>query len=173
MIAGWVIALITFPGVILHEYGHKKFCDWTKTVVYRVKYFQFFSQTAGYVVHAEPVGLKSSFLITIGPLIINTIICLFLPFIGLIIGMDSWFGLLLVWIGLSAGMNAFPSDTDADNFLQKVKGASEKNTFIFYTANGFSILVQLANVLKFVWFDLWYAIVIALVLPNLITKILL
>ena len=40
IIPGFVISIITFPGVIVHELAHQLFCRWCKVPVYEVKYFQ-------------------------------------------------------------------------------------------------------------------------------------
>jgi hypothetical protein len=162
--SGRLIALFTFPGVIIHEYSHKKFCDITKTPVYAVKYFQF-SKKAGYVRHGQVRDLKSAFLITVGPLIINTIVCLILPFIGFLIGINNLFSLLVVWIGVSAGMHAFPSNQDTSNFMSEFKDDKDKHSFIYYSSVAFTGLIWLANILRIFWFDLLYALFVALLLP--------
>lgn len=30
MIPGQIISLLTFPGIIAHEWAHKQFCNWLK-----------------------------------------------------------------------------------------------------------------------------------------------
>jgi len=44
----WLIALVTFPGIILHEWAHKFFCDRTGVPVYKTCYFRL-GNPAGYV----------------------------------------------------------------------------------------------------------------------------
>ncbi len=65
-IPGQLISIITFPGVIVHEYAHQLFCKITKTVVLDVCYFRV-GNPAGYVVHENPRKLSSHLLIDIGP----------------------------------------------------------------------------------------------------------
>ena len=40
VIPGFIISLVTFPGVIVHELAHQIFCMLMKVPVYDVKYFQ-------------------------------------------------------------------------------------------------------------------------------------
>ena len=40
IIPGPIIALLTFPGVIVHEFAHKLFCDIFNVPVYYVNYFK-------------------------------------------------------------------------------------------------------------------------------------
>ena len=55
MIPGWLISLVTFPGVVVHEAAHRFFCDVTDTPVYEVSYFRPRGKPAGYVIHGRPV----------------------------------------------------------------------------------------------------------------------
>lgn len=76
-IPGWLISLLTFPGVIVHEWAHKKFCDWNGVKVEKVVYFRF-GNPAGYVMHEEPKKYNQIFWISAGPLIINSVLTIFL-----------------------------------------------------------------------------------------------
>ena len=75
-IPGFIISILTFPGIIIHELGHYIFCRLRKVPVYEVKFFQIHLNTAGYVIHKEPDDFTSVLLISIGPLLVNTILCL-------------------------------------------------------------------------------------------------
>lgn len=167
----WLISILTFPGVIIHELAHKLFCDITKTPVFEVKYFQFWNP-AGYVLHWETQGLKNSFLISIWPLIVNSIICMIMtmPFVFSVFilkesNINTVF-MLMGWIGFSVGMHAFPSNHDIDNFVSEVKRTKNKG-LLYVIAYVFSGIIRLANVLRIVWFDLIYAIGISYIIPTL------
>ena len=65
-IPGFLIALLTFPGVIVHEAAHMLFCKLRHVAVLDVCFFRV-GNPAGYVVH-EPVNrFSTSLLITFGP----------------------------------------------------------------------------------------------------------
>lgn len=177
IIPGWLIALITFPGIIVHEISHRFFCDLVKIPVYNVCYFNFkqiISKEAGYVIHAPCNNLKSSFLISIGPLIINTFLCSLLTIPASITeylnpNQINPVFLFLQWIGLSIGMHAFPSNQDMQNFLYQVSNSKKNILYLF--AKFFSIIIALANALRFFWFDFVYAMLVSLLLPFIIYNI--
>lgn len=79
LIPGWLISILTFPGVIAHEIGHRLFADWAKVPVYKVCYFRV-GNPAGYVIHGPVNSLRASFLISVGPLIVNTLLCALITF---------------------------------------------------------------------------------------------
>ncbi|MBI3619551.1 DUF3267 domain-containing protein [Candidatus Roizmanbacteria bacterium] len=175
MIPGWLISLVTFPGVIMHEIAHRFFCDIAKVPVYRVCYFRI-GNPAGYVIHGPVKGLKNSFLISIGPLIVNTIFCSLLTFAAafpILILDDQRYSLvflILMWVGFSIGMHAFPSNDDMENFLGEVKQTNKQGLLVML-ATVFARLLRLANLLRFLWFDAIYAYGVAMILPSLISAL--
>ena len=48
-IPGFLIAIVTFPGVIVHEAAHLFFCRWFKLEVYDVCFFRV-GNPSGYVI---------------------------------------------------------------------------------------------------------------------------
>jgi Putative zincin peptidase len=168
-IPGFVIALVTFPGVIVHEAAHRFFCDLAGVPVYKVCYFQV-GNPSGYVIHGPTNSLRASFLITVGPLIVNTLLCAIigLPLAILLpLNVDDVPGvfILLGWLGISIGMHAFPSPQDAANFSAAVRASGRG--LLCVVARVFQGLVGLAHLLRFFWFDLIYAVGVATV-PALI-----
>ena len=117
-IPGWLITLVTFPGVVVHEAAHRFFCDLTDTPVYEVSYFRPAANPAGYVIHGKPPSLRASLLISAGPLVINTILCslLTLTVAYQVLVLDAGWSdpvvIFLAWLGYSIGMHAFPSKQD-------------------------------------------------------------
>jgi len=168
-IPGWLISLATFPGVIVHEIAHRFFADLADVPVYKICYFRV-GNPAGYVIHQPAKTLRQSFLISIGPLIVNTILCALITFTAVfpIIYLDeqSYGGvfLLLAWVGYSIGMHAFPSNEDMNNFLATVKNTKERGLLLL-AAKVSALLLQLANALRFFWFDLIYAYAVSMILP--------
>jgi hypothetical protein len=171
LISGFVVAIITFPGVIVHEVAHRLFCDLAGVPVYEVCYFRI-GNPSGYVVHGPATSLRASFLITIGPLIANTLLCAVISFTAIIsLNLDiadtpPVFN-LLAWLGISIGMHAFPSPQDAANFSATVQ-ASGRGGLLYVVAKVFQLLVRAANALRIIWFDFIYAGAIAWLAPALI-----
>ncbi|MDD5068747.1 MAG: metalloprotease family protein [Candidatus Pacebacteria bacterium] len=112
----WFICFLTFPGVILHEFAHKKFCDWFGVAVFKVSYFRL-GNPVGQVIHAEPTKYRQVFWISSGPLILNTIIALVAGYLAFHGDTEMNLRIFLIWISFSAGLNAFPSDQDMDNII--------------------------------------------------------
>jgi hypothetical protein len=168
-IPGFLIALVTFPGVIVHEAAHRLFCDLAGVSVYKVCYFRV-GNPSGYVLHGPTKSLRANFLITVGPLIVNTLLCAVISFplaISLPLNVTDVPGVfvLLGWLGISIGMHAFPSPQDAANFSAAVRTSGRG--FLHVVASAFQGLVWIAHFLRFFWFDLIYAVFIASI-PALI-----
>ncbi|MCX5921804.1 MAG: metalloprotease family protein [Candidatus Dependentiae bacterium] len=124
---GEVIALFTFPGVILHEMAHKFFCDIGNVPVYVVHFFRPGDKTAGCVIHASANDVKKSYLIAIGPLLINSVVCMLLLFPRSIVGLletdfighsHSTAYSILEWLGFSIGLHAIPSNQDMNEVIE-------------------------------------------------------
>lgn len=170
LIPGIIISIATFPGVIVHEAAHMLFCKLRKVPIFDVKFFQFNMETAGYVIHAEPDDFTSSFLISIGPFILNSLLCIVICFpaslpIYLFDDMN-YVSIFLVWLGVSMGMNAFPSPQDAEIIWEKAKKEAGNMNLLAIISFPLVILIYIANLLKVIWFDAIYGIFIGIVLPG-------
>lgn len=160
MIPGVIISFLTFPGVILHEFAHKKFCDWFNVKVFDVKYFK--SDGGGHVIHERTKNYKAIFWISTGPLIINSIACFLLALLaGLFyegVEIIFWF---LAWLSLSFGSHSFPSNQDANNVFEESKKRIKEGGNIFhYLSYPFVLIIGLANILRFFWIDFIWAFLI-------------
>ena len=173
LLPGWLVSIITFPGVIVHEMAHRIFCDLAGVQVYKVCYFRA-GNPAGYVLHERPNKLGASFLITVGPLLVNTILCSFFTFTPMIaMSLDPEhlhpvFS-LLIWVGISTGMHAFPSNQDAENFVDAIEDAGRRG-LLYGISRGFQGLIFIANVSRILWFDVLFALVVAWALPHLLIR---
>ena len=158
-----ISSLVTIPGVVVHEMAHQFSCYITGTKVRKVRYFRF-GNPAGYVVHDTPKNLRSSFLIAVGPLIFNTLLCALLVWFGLAKGYAAWQFWVLVWVGLAVGMHALPSNGDASSFLEHVK--KERGFSVLYGISWlFALVLHLINFLRFFWIDLAYAVLVGFAVP--------
>jgi hypothetical protein len=162
---GWLIALITFPGIILHEWAHKFFCDRTGVPVYKTCYFRL-GNPAGYVIHAPIDNYGKAFLISTAPFLVNTIIAAIFFVIAVILplGLTSY---ILYWLGISIAMHSFPSSQDADNLWSYSKTAWRRNPLVLFS---FPVvgLIKLARMLSAIWFDLVYAIALLMLIAFLV-----
>ena len=173
-VPGFLITLLSFPGVIVHEIAHQLFCRLYKVPVFEVVYFRL-GNPAGYVLHEKPQRRIQTIMISIGPFIINTVI-------GALIGLPAALpfyefhnpGLLdyvLIYLGVSIAMHAFPSTGDANSIWQMVK---EEGTSIWVKLLAYPIvgLIYLGSLGSFFWLDLIYGAAVVIGLPHLLINLL-
>lgn len=169
-IPGFLISILTFPGVIVHELAHQLCCRWYKVPVFNVVYFQM-GNPAGYVVHEKPATRWQSIMISTGPFLVNTIV-------GAIIALPAALPVFtfhngtpldyfLIYLGVSVAMHAFPSTGDANSIWEALR---EKDTNLLVKIVGYPIvgLIYLGSIGSFFWLDALYGVGVAIGLPNLL-----
>ena len=158
-IPGPLITAITFPGVIVHEAAHMLFCKIRKVMVLEVCFFRF-GNPAGYVAHGEVGDFTSAFLISVGPLLVNSLLCVLICLPAYypmqVFDVTPLHSLFLMWVGLSIGMHAFPSNQDASNLMEHAKIAAKKGNPLAMLSFPLVVFIYIANLLSFFWFDLIY-----------------
>ncbi len=151
---------------MLHEFSHHIFCLLTGVRVHRVVYFRFGSP-AGFVVHEEPEFYRQIFAIVAGPFFLNSAVAVVLLNLALrqaVRAADApGFGLVAVmmWLGLSAALQALPSRADATNlFRSSTWHLLHGNPFALfgYPATLAIYVAQMAKPLGSEWF---YALLMA------------
>lgn len=172
IIPGFIIAWVTFPGVIVHELAHQLFCRWQGLAVLDVKYFQF-GIRVGYVLHEPPPSAWQTVLISGGPLILNTVVGLLIAgpasLAWFTFGAASALDYLLLWLGISVAMHSFPSIQDTKNVLTALSssGTPLSVKLCSYPLVCLFVLGSLGSV---VWLDLTYGIGICAGVPWLLTN---
>jgi hypothetical protein len=173
IIPGWLIGLVTFPGVIVHEAAHLFFCKLRRVAVFDVCYFRV-GNPAGYVLHERPDSFTSSFLIAVGPFIINSLLCVLFCFPAFVpvrlFGKGDPMSYFLIWLGISIGMHAFPSTQDARVLWQQAKSATSKWNPLALISFPLVVVIYIANLLRFFWLDSLYGIALGFVLPEMLMK---
>lgn len=178
MIPGFIIAWLTFPGVIVHESAHLLFCRLFGLSVFDVCFFRFAtSGPTGYVVHESTERFWSTFFVSCGPFLVNSVLCfaicfsVFLPI--RFFGIEHWAYYAIGWLGLSIGMHAFPSNQDANAIWALGKKNVKAGNFVAVLAFPIVGLVYLGNILSMLWADLFYAVGVGLALPELLMRVIL
>jgi hypothetical protein len=170
-IRGILVAMATFPGVIVHEAAHFLFCRLRKVAVFDVCFFRF-GNPAGYVIHEETGDFTTSFLVAVGPFIINSLLCIVFTFPAFVpvrvFGQTDLISYFWLWLGVSIGMHAFPSTQDARVLWGAAKKAAKTRNMLALASFPLVVLVYAANLLSFFWFDAIYGLAIGLALPELI-----
>jgi hypothetical protein len=169
-IPGFIIAIVTFPGVIVHEAAHMLFCKLRGIAVLDVCFFRF-GNPAGYVIHEEIHDFGTAFLITFGPFIVNSLLCIFIclpAFLPIqVFNVENPLSYFLLWLGISIGMHAFPSTGDAKALLYNSKKAIASGNILAVVAYPIVLLIYAANIATIFWADLFYGLAIGLGLPAL------
>lgn len=172
MIPGFIISILTFPGVIVHEIAHQLFCRWARVAVFEVVYFRL-GNPAGYVVHEIPKKAWQHILIGIGPFIVNTVIgaVIAAPAAIQVIKFQTGGPLeyLIIWLGVSIAMHSFPSTGDAKGIWDAVK-SQDTSMATKILATPIVAIIYLCAVGSVMWLDLFYGLAVAMLIPNLIVK---
>lgn len=175
MIPGWIVALLTFPGVIVHEFAHMLFCRLRGVAVLDYCFLNVnitalqAGRPVGYVVHEIPKDFLTTFLISVGPFVVNSVLCFviclpaLLPFEYFQIYEPVSF--VVLWLGISIGMHSFPSTQDARGLWQHAKVAAKEGSILAIISYPLVGLIYMANLLSVIWADYAYGLVIGLWLP--------
>jgi hypothetical protein len=167
-IPGPVIAMITFPGVIVHEAAHLFFCKLFRLRVYDVSFLRF-GNPAGYVIHEKTDRFLVSFFVSMGPFFGNTLLCIvfcsaaFLPVWELKIADPIAY--FFYWLGLSIGMHSFPSTGDLSNLWQLAPANAKRGNILAILSFPLIGLLYLANFARMFWADLGYGIAVGVLGP--------
>ena len=172
-IPGFLISIATFPGVIVHEAAHLLFCKLRRVAVLEVCFFRF-GNPSGYVVHEEINDFNTAFLVCVGPFLVNSLLCILICFPAFfpvrLFGIVHPLSYFLLWLGISIGMNAFPSTGDANTLFHHARKAASSGNLLAIISFPIVVLIYIANLLSVVWLDYLYGIAIGLGLPSLLFR---
>jgi hypothetical protein len=173
-VPGILITLITFPGVIVHELAHQLFCRWFKVPVFKVVYFRA-ANPAGYVLHETVANKWHSILISVGPFFVNTLLGAIIAFPAAlpIFKFDNATpaDYLLIYLGVSIAMHAFPSRGDAEAILASIKDP-ETSLWVKISAYPVVGLIYAGALGSFFWLDFAYGLAVAIGFPTLLISLL-
>jgi hypothetical protein len=168
-IPGFLISIATFPGVIVHEAAHMLFCRLRGLAVLDVCFFRV-GNPAGYVIHEETENFTTAFLVSVGPLIVNSILCVVFCFPAFVpvrvFGRPDPISYVLLWLGISIGMHAFPSTHDAKNVWRLARRQVRTLNPLVLLSFPLVVAIYAANILSVVWFDYLYGFALGILLPE-------
>ncbi len=171
IIPGFLIAIATFPGVIVHEAAHLFFCKLRNVAVFDVCFFRL-GNPSGYVAHEQVEDFTTSFLVSVGPFIVNSVLCVVFCFPAFlpvrVFGITSPVSYFWLWLGVSIGMHAFPSTQDATVLWRAARRAASSGSALAIVSFPLVIAIYVANALRFFWIDALYGLTIGLGLPEVI-----
>jgi Putative zincin peptidase len=174
-IPGEIISLLTFPGVIVHEAAHQLFCRITRLAVFDVCYFRW-GNPAGYVVHETTPDFYKSFLVSMGPFFVNSVLCVifcsaaFIPIWEL--DVFDPLAYFFYWLGLSIGMHAFPSTHDLKAMWELMPAAARRLNPLAIVSYPLVAILYVLNFARVIWADLGYGIAIGVLAPLALFRLL-
>jgi hypothetical protein len=166
-IPGPIIAVATFPGIVMAVAARKFMCDLIGIAVYETVY------SKGIIIHEVIIRPAKALLVALAPLIISTFLCaiLLFPFsFSILLGSDpgGLTEIVLAWIGISIGVHALPAYATVKWYLDKLPEQSRRGlTYHFLWV--MAAIMAIVGVLKRIWFDFFYAIGVGLIGPLLVT----
>ena len=169
---GWIVFLLTFPGIMVHELAHQLFCVLVGVRVRKVCYLRL-GRTSGYVLHDQPRAAWKQLFIGIGPFIVNTAVGAAIAYPGvtaLFQHRAAEADYLLVWLGIAIAMHSFPSTDDGANIWRALW---TKGTPILVRLVSLPIvaLIYLGALGSLLWLDLVYGVAVVL-LPRYLLRLL-
>lgn len=172
LIPGIAISIATCPGVIVHELAHQLFCRLFKIPVFQVVYFQV-GNPAGFVLHEIPPYKWQTILIAVGPFWVNTLLGALIALPAAIpvftLNNANFLHYVLIYLGVSIAMHAFPSTGDAAEIWKEIK---KDDTKLLTKLAGYPLvgLIYLGSLGSMIWLDLVYGLAVAVGIPNLIIR---
>jgi len=155
LIPGFLISLLTFPGVIAHELGHLMLCRLTGIKVYEYALLQL-KNPMGFVAHENPQSVWKGFLISFGPFFLNSLLAVLLAIIWMFTP-NALIGLFVLWLAFSIGAHAFPSTGDAKSLWKQTKESFTQKKFWNGVFVPFIILIYIGAILSVFWVNFIYA----------------
>jgi len=173
-VPGIFIALVTLPGVVVHEFAHQLFCRLFGVAIFDVKYFQM-ADPVGYVQHEPVRNPLHQLLIGIGPFIVNTMLALIIAFPAAIpvfmFQEGTPLDFLLLYLGMSIGMHAFPSTGDAKVIWATLWHGQNVPLWLKVITVPIVGLIYLGALGSMFWANLAYGMGVAFGLPVLIVQL--
>ena len=168
-IPGQLIACLTFPGVIVHEFSHELFCYITGVEVYEVCYFQFDEESVGYVLYAPTKSFIKNCFICVAPIIVGTLLSVVVFGIAFVLfDIKSIFIYPFLWLGGSIAFNSFPSIGDSKALYEVTKEQVSEGNYFALIGYPIVLWIWILHILSYGRFDIFYAAVLGCLTFGLI-----
>lgn len=115
-----LLSLLTFPGVIVHEFAHAWACRRLGITVERVCYLRI-GNPMGYVLHERPATAMQHLLVATAPFFVSSILALVMSLAACLFSRSQLppetrdaMAILALWLSFSFALHAFPSHGDIE-----------------------------------------------------------
>lgn len=165
-----IVALLTFPGVVVHEVMEQLFCRWAGVAVLNVCYFRL-GNPAGHVIHEPDLDLRKSLAIGLGPFFVNSLLGMLLAFPVVLPALEfrvsTSQGYILAWLGISIAMHSIPSTENAKNLWHAV-WSCQPSLLTRLLASPIIGLMCIVSAGRLIALDLLYGVAIVAAPPALL-----
>ena len=168
-----VLAYLTFPGVVVHEYAHAWACRRMGIRIIKVCYLRL-GNPLGYVLHERPGYAVQHIMVAVAPFFVSTVIALAVSLAATVLvashaleGSQDIVMPLGVWLGFSIALHAFPSCGDADSLWNEVR-SPDVGLFAKLALVPVVGMIRLTGFGSRVWLDVLYAVTVVAVPPLLV-----
>lgn len=168
-----MLAYLTFPGVVVHEFAHAWVCRRLGIRVIKVCYLRL-GNPVGYVLHERPKYALQHILVAVAPLFVSTVIALAVSLAASVVITSHAFEEaqdmvmpLGMWLGFSIALHAFPSSGDADSLWNEV-GSPDVGLIAKLVLVPVVGLIRLAGIGSRVWLDVLFAVTVVAVPPLIV-----
>jgi hypothetical protein len=150
-IRGQIVAIVTFPGIVMAVAARKFMCDLIGIPVYEAVYIK------GTIAHEVITRPARALLVALAPLIVSTSLCAILLFtfsFSILFGSDpgGLTEIVLAWIGISIGVHALPAYATVRWYLDKLPEQSRRGA-TYYFLWLMAPIMSIVGLLKWIWFD--------------------
>jgi hypothetical protein len=176
MTARLIVSLMTFPGVVLHEYAHAWACRRLGIRVLKVCYLRL-GNPLGYVLHEQPEYAVQHIMVAVAPFFVSTAAALAVSLLVSLFATSptaTEFKDLAVlvgaWLSFSMALHAFPSSGDGDALWKDV-ASPDVSFFAKLLLAPVVGLIRLCQAGAAVWLHALFAMAVVALPPVMLVAI--
>ncbi len=166
-----ILAVLTFPGVVLHEIVEQFFCRRMRVAIFKVCYFRFASPP-GFIVHEPLPRLRQSLWLGLGPFFVSSALGALIAFPAIVAALEfrvyTLTGYVLAWLGISIAMHSFPTVDNALDLWRAVRSHPSSPLLSTPLAG----ILYVGAVGRLFGVDLLYGIGVVILAPALLVALL-
>ncbi|GFE60076.1 metalloprotease family protein [Geobacter sp. AOG2] len=171
-----IVSLLTFPGVVVHEFAHAWACRRLGIRVVKVCYLRL-GNPLGYVLHEQPRYAVQHIMVAVAPFFVSTAIALTVSLSASIFVTSptaTEFKDLAVlagaWFSFSIALHAFPSSGDGDALWQDVTD-SDVSIFAKLLLMPVVGLIRLCQADDAIWLHALFAVIVVALPPLMLVAL--
>jgi len=173
MTARLIVSLVTFPGIVAHEYAHAWACRRLGIRVVKVCYLRL-GNPLGYVLHEQPAYAVQHIMVAVAPFFVSTLAALAVSLLTSFFVTSPWaaeyrdiVALAGAWLSFSLALHAFPSSGDGDALWDDVTspGVSLLAKLLLAPVAG---LIRLCQAGAAIWLHALFAVAVVALPPVML-----